>query len=51
MKHTNWRPFIMFGLMIAVISFIGLGFLGTMFSRSGDAGTDGVQGGWWPQTV
>ncbi len=48
MKHTNWRPFIMFGLMIGVIFFIGLGFLGMMFFRSGDAGPGIPQGGWWP---
>ena len=48
MKHTNWRPFIMFGLMIGLIFFIGLGFLGMMFSRSGDVGPGITYGGWWP---
>ena len=48
MKHTNWRPFIMFGLMIGVMFFIGLGSLGMMFFRSGDAGPGIPPGGWWP---
>ncbi len=48
MKHTNWRPSIMFGLMIGVIFFIGLGFLGMTFLRSGDVGPGIPQGGWWP---
>jgi hypothetical protein len=38
----------MFGLMIGLIFFIGLGFLGIMFSRSGDVGLELPQGGWWP---
>lgn len=48
MKHTNWRPFIVVGLMIGVIFLIGLCFLGMMFSRSGDVGPGIPQGGWWP---
>ncbi len=48
MKHTNWRPFIMFGLVISVIFLIGLGFLGMLFFRSGDAGSGILQGDWWP---
>jgi hypothetical protein len=48
MKHTNWRPFIMIGLMIGVLFFIGLGFLEMMFSRSSDVGSGLPQGGWWP---
>lgn len=38
----------MFGLMIGVIFFIGLGFLAMMFSRSGDVGPGIPPGGWWP---
>jgi hypothetical protein len=38
----------MLGLMIGVMFFIGLGFLGMMFSRSGDAGPGIPPGGWWP---
>lgn len=48
MKHTNWRPLIIFGLMIGLIFFIGLGFLGMMFSRSGDVGPGIPPGGYWP---
>lgn len=48
MRNTNWTPFIMFGLMIGLILFIGLGFLGMMFSRGGDVGPAIPQGGWWP---
>jgi hypothetical protein len=48
MKHTNWRPFIIFGLVIVVLFFIGLGFLVMMFSLSGDAGPGIPAGGWWP---
>ena len=48
MNNTNWKPFIMFGLMIGLICFFGLIFLVMMFSRSGDVSPGGVQGGWWP---
>jgi hypothetical protein len=48
MKQTNWRPFIMFGLMIGVMFFIGLAFLAMMFARSGDVGPRIPSGGWWP---
>ncbi len=48
MRNSNWRPFIMFGLMIGFMLIIGLGFLGTMFFRSGDVGPQIPQGGWWP---
>lgn len=48
MRNTNWRPFVMFGLMIGVMLFIGLGFLWMTFSRSGDVGPEIPQGGWWP---
>ena len=37
-----------FGLVIVVLFFIGLGFLGLMFSRSGDIGPRIAQGGWVP---
>ena len=48
MKNTNWKPFIMFGLMIGLIFFIGLSVLAVMFSRSGDVGPGTTYGGWWP---
>jgi len=48
MKNTNWRPFIMFGLMIGFMLFIGLGFVGILFTRGGDAGLGIPQGSWWP---
>jgi hypothetical protein len=47
MKKIIWKRFIMFGLMIGVIFFISLGFLGIMFFRSSDVGPRIPQGGWW----
>lgn len=38
----------MFGMMIGVIFFIGLGFLAMILSRGGEAGPGIRQEGWWP---
>lgn len=48
MKYTNWKPFMMFGAIIAVIFFIGVSFLAMTFSSSGDAGLGIPPGGWRP---
>jgi hypothetical protein len=44
MKNTNWKPF----MMIAVMFFIGLGFLAMMFSSGGDVGPGETYRGWGP---
>ena len=48
MKNTNWKPFVIFGLIIVMIIFMGLAFLGMMISRGGDVGPGPAQEFGWP---
>lgn len=48
MRNTNWRPFIMFGLMISFLLVIGLGIFVPAFSRAGGIGSEAAYGTWWP---
>jgi putative membrane protein len=55
MKNTNWKPFMMGGVIIVMLLFIGLIFVAMMLFRAGSidsgmmqGGSGMMQGGWWP---
>jgi len=46
MRNTNWRPFIIFCLMLSFMLIIGLGYLFLGYSYSGDVSSQVTREGW-----